>query len=135
MTLNQNPQANQEAIPEANKLPVTHDKCPVCGSTAGLIQQTLDNLRNTGKIDKISFLEGCVLPVPLFDQAHPPKILSLLANSIKVPMITLSLEVCAEPDCGALYCKKFNVTEQEIPIQIQKQQIPPTHHDPRFRSR
>jgi hypothetical protein len=102
---------------EKLNLPVTHDKCPVCGSEKGLIKQAMEELRQEGKLNKTSFPLGCVIPSPLLDPTHPPPILT---NSVKVPVINLYYEVCAEPECGALYCTRFDVTEQAIPDQFQR---------------
>ena len=103
---------------EEIKFPVTHDKCPVCGEKEGLVRIAMDDLREDSKIHKESFPEGIVNPIPLLDQKHPPAV--ILAKSVKIPTINIYYEVCANPDCGAMYCTKFDVTEIEMPVQFRQ---------------
>jgi len=77
----------------------------------------MDELRSKGKIAAQSFPEGIVMQTPLLDPSRPPVVLS---NTVKVPIVGIYLEVCAGPECGAIYCSKFEISEQEMPVQFQQ---------------
>jgi hypothetical protein len=99
------------------KLPVIHDRCPVCGCTDGLVRMAIDRAVEEKKISKEAFSEGAVLPVMLMDPRRPPVLITV--KSIKVPCVMIYFEVCSA--CGVMYCRKFDVTEQDIPVQFEPQ--------------
>jgi hypothetical protein len=111
-------------------LPVTHDRCPVCGCTDGLVRMAIDRAIEEGKIGKGAFPEGAVIPIMLLDQRRPPVVLT--TKSIKVSSLMIYFEVCASKECGAMYCRKFDVMEQDIPVQFQKAPLPNPQQYPPF---
>jgi hypothetical protein len=113
--------------PAENKieLPVTHDKCPVCGETKRLGQITIDNLKKDKSISDNFPYAGIVLQAQIID---PMMLTKILTPTINVKTIQVGIDVCANPDCGAVYCVRFEVIEQ--PVQVTRQQMPmPRRHN------
>ena len=100
------------------ELPIVFTKCPVCGSEERLGKQRIAELKEEGKLNKSSFPDGPVLTIPLLDPNHPPSI--LLANSVKIPVLNYYWDACANPECGSIYCWKFDQVEAQLPVQFQR---------------
>lgn len=126
-------QPGSPLVPEEPKqelsllLPVTHDKCPVCGSARRLGQVKVDEFKKAGILPQAWPYKGMTLQAPLVDQAHPPKIIGAM---VTVKVMIMVFDVCAEPECGCLYCTEFNVVD--TPAQIQQQPVSPQR--PGFRN-
>lgn len=102
--------------------PVLHDKCPVCGSKERLGQQVVDELKKDKTLPEAFGYAGITLQAALLDPAHPP---TILASTFTIKVMLLSLDVCANPDCGAVYCTTFSVVDR--PAQLgTPQQVKPT---------
>jgi hypothetical protein len=100
---------------EELKLPMTHDRCPVCGNEGGLVRRGIESLVEKGEIDKDSFPGGVVLTIPMMDRKKPK---AILTATVKVWNMMIYYEVCDNPDCMALYCTRFDLVQQEIPAQV-----------------
>lgn len=98
---------------------VTHEKCPVCGSTERLGQQVVDELKKDKALPEAFAYAGVTLQAPLFDPMHPP---SILATAFTIKGLILCIDVCANPDCGVVYCTRFDVVDR--PAQIVPQPPP-----------
>jgi hypothetical protein len=108
-------------------LPVIHDQCPVCGSSKRLGELKVNELKASGALPQTFPYQGMTLQAPLVDQQHPPKIIGPV---ITIKVMLMSIDVCAEPTCGAVYCTSFNIVD--TPAQVQAQQQP--MHNPSFRN-
>lgn len=99
-------------------LPKVSEKCPQCGK-AGQVKEAYDALRAEGKIPEEALKENSfVLEAKLVDVEHLP---FTLTNSIKVPVMRFYFERC---ECGNVWSPKFDIREEDIPIQFQS--IPKT---------
>lgn len=101
---------------ESVAYPITTDKCPTCGSEERLGKQAMDNLKKEGKLNKVSFPDGMLIPVPLVDPRFPPSV--ILAQSVRIPVMNIFFDVCAK--CRTLFCTRFEIVEKELPVQFIK---------------
>ena len=100
---------------EEIKYPITRDDCPNCHSKERLGQEAIKKLQEEGKLTKGLYPDGLMLQVPLVDNQ---RISTLLTPTVNVPVITIYWDVCKE--CHTMYCTKFDLVTQEIPVQIKK---------------
>ncbi len=114
---------SEETPEEKMVMPVIFNQCPVCGSTKRLAEDYIRQLKDEGVIPK-DFggpqCKGLVTTAPLIDQLHPP---AILGPMITVPVLQVFWDVCGEPECGALYCTRFDCVA--APAQVQQQPPPP----------
>jgi hypothetical protein len=103
-------------------LPVTHKKCPVCGSTRRLGQMKVDEMIKNGELSKDFPYKGIAMQVQILDLA---KLNAFMPTNFKVKTIVFCIDACAEPDCGAVYCVTFDIIEQPAQMQMQRQPTPP----------
>ena len=99
--------------------PLTHDECPMCGEKDGLVKEAIDELKEQGKLKKELFPDGVVVQFPLVDATRPPVLLT--ASTVRIPIMEIFLEACK---CGNVYWSKFDMREQNIPVQMV--QAPPS---------
>lgn len=107
-------------------LPVTHGKCPVCGSTRGVYKETMERLKKEGVLPANYDLKGVSFQAPLVDPLHPP---SILASMISVKIMQVTIEICAEPSCGAVYCSHVSLLDGQGQVKmgpkVTPQKFPP----------
>lgn len=107
-----------ENLPEEKiTLPVIHNSCPACMSQRRLSAIVVDQLKKSGGLPKTLPFSGLALQVPLVDQTRPP---ILVGPVMTIKVMTVMLEICAEPDCGAMYCTSFNIVETPAQMQSMK---------------
>lgn len=112
------------------KMPIVHDKCPVCGSTARLGQAAINQFKSQGILPKEAFGGGgLLLQARLFDPHHPPVVIT---PTIIVKVIQVHWDVCGGyPDkpCGTIYCTRFEILDQVADVQlIPGPPVDPTKH-------
>ena len=105
----------QEVV--AKEAPVTHDKCPHCGSTEREGEKIFKRLREEGYIsDKTPFSNQ--FRVQVMDQEKLKKqAVTSLSGKVKIKEIVYTWDVCCK--CGTLYCLKVEEIEQDALIQMQ----------------
>ncbi len=80
------------------------DKCPVCGCEDTIGKQVADYLVEKGwaepshKFTPVSF-SG---PPPI-----DPKFIPKVLIGSKIPVLDVSVDICANPKCGALYARRL----------------------------
>lgn len=85
------------------KLPITFSgKCPVCGNTQGIVRSILEREKAKGKIGKEKQTGLAVTAV----LADPTRL------ALTFPMLVVFLEVCSNPECGAVYA--LHASEIEV---------------------
>lgn len=81
----------EEKKEEEVKFPLGFNKCPVCGSTRGVVNSVVEREKAKGKVGKEKRL-GLALVALVWDMS---KVV------LEYPIIMVAAEMCA--DCGALY--------------------------------
>ena len=92
------------------EFPIVITKCPVCGSEEQVAQGAYDDLVEKGKAKAT---EGKFPVIGAFTQFLVNPTIALLT----VPVLISYLEVCGNPECGALYAKRID--RQDAPIRAQ----------------
>lgn len=98
------------------------EACPVCGCKERIVQQTIRDLKQEGKLSEKAFpQEAMALQVPLIDMTKPP-----LVPFLTIPVLIINFDVCKE--CKAIYCVGVQLLEQPAQVQIRGPQLqrPPT---------
>ena len=97
-----------EQKPESElKFPLTWDKCPVCGSTERVADKIREEKIAAGKWRPE--LAACIQQwiVPFIDPVKTP----MFPGITKVTVLSVLVDICANPKCGAIYCKKIEMQE------------------------
>jgi len=113
---------NQETQNEKLDFPIVHDKCPVCGSTKRVTEMLRDEQAAKGKVPKDSPMIALRAMTPI---AELPAIMLGLSM---IPLLTFDFDVCANPDCGVVYCP--TITRQDMPASTLQQLIGMTQTKP-----
>lgn len=103
------------------ELPMVNDECPVCKKDEGRCgAEVISQLKEEGKLGKEAFPMGLVLQIPLMDMTKATTL--LVGNIIKVPTISIYFDVCKK--CKVLYCIKFDLVYQDMPVQFRQVGMP-----------
>ncbi len=100
---------------EEMEFPITRDDCPHCQCKERLGQETISGLIEQGKLSKGLYPEGLMMQVPLVDNK---RITAIFSPTVKIPVIVIYWDICKE--CMTMYCNKFNLIMQEVPVKMQK---------------
>ena len=115
-------EANKKQEVVAKEAPVTHDKCPHCGSTEREGEKIFKRLREEGYIsDKTPFSNQ--FRVQVMDQEKLIKqAITSLSGKVKIKEIVYTWDVCCK--CGTLYCLTVEEIDQDAMIQMQPAPAP-----------
>jgi len=94
-----------------------HEKCPQCGCKDRIGQTKIAELKKEGIIEETLFPKGSLTwPIPLFDQSKPIRVSPLSITNPKIPILSIHWDVCANPDCLAMYITGVDFIMQEVKL-------------------
>lgn len=82
--------------------PTTVTKCPSCGSEK-LMTEEVKRLYNPDALKVGQELAITVVAVPVATMAQ-------IKMNLNVPWLLIFLNVCGEPECGTVYCRRAEVS-------------------------
>lgn len=93
-----------------------HDKCPHCGCADGIGQTKIAELKKDGLLEEHMFPRGPTWSMTLIDQTKPIMVSPLSITKPKIPVLNIYWDICANPDCLAVYVTGAEFIMQEIEL-------------------